>query len=225
MIKRTNGKPAKDELEVLMKVDVLLKALKNVRDGDWSPREVEWLNNHNFITAKPVVYLVNISEEDYVKKKNKYLPKIQKWILEHGGGPMIPFSAEFEKKVVSEGADPEVRRKIAEELGAPSCIPKLIKTGYLTIRLIHYFTAGEDEVKCWTIREGTKAPGAAGVIHTDFERGFICAEVMKFEDLERLGSELAVKSEGLYRQQGKEYEVIDGDIIYFKFNVTAQKKK
>ena len=138
---------------------------------------------------------------------------------------MIPFSAEFEKKVVSEGADPEVRRKIAEELGAPSCIPKLIKTGYLTIRLIHYFTAGEDEVKCWTIREGTKAPGAAGVIHTDFERGFICAEVMKFEDLERLGSELAVKSEGLYRQQGKEYEVIDGDIIYFKFNVTAQKKK
>ena len=91
--------------------------------------------------------------------------------------------------------------------------------------MIHYFTAGEDEVKCWTIREGTKAPGAAGVIHTDFERGFICAEVMKFEDLERLGSELAVKSEGLYRQQGKEYEVIDGDIIYFKFNVTAQKKK
>ena len=138
---------------------------------------------------------------------------------------MIHFSAEFEKQVTAEGSDPEVRRKIAESLGSPSCIPKLIKTGYTTIRLIHYFTAGEDEVKCWTIREGTKAPGAAGVIHTDFERGFICAEVMRFDDLERLGSELDVKSEGLYRQQGKEYEVQDGDIIYFKFNVTAQPKK
>ena len=138
---------------------------------------------------------------------------------------MIPFSAEFEKKVTSQGPDEKIRKKIAEELGAPSCIPKIIKTGYNTLKLIHYFTAGEDEVKCWTIREGTKAPGAAGVIHTDFERGLICAEIMKFEDLERLGSEMAVKSEGLYRQQGKEYEVIDGDIIYFKFNVTATAKK
>ena len=102
---------------------------------------------------------------------------------------MIPFSAEFETKVVSNGADPEVRKKMAEELGAPSCIGKMIKIGYTTLRLIHYFTAGEDEVKCWTIREGTKAPQAAGVIHTDFERGFICAEIMKYDDLDRLGSE------------------------------------
>jgi obg-like ATPase 1 len=225
VIKRTNAKPARDEMEVLVKVDALFKANKNVRDGEWSAKDIEFLNNHNFITAKPVVYLVNISIDDYVKKKNKYLPKIQKWIQEHGGGPMIPFSADFEKRVTSEGSDPEVRKKIAEEMGAPSCIPKLIKTGYNTLRLIHYFTAGEDEVKCWTIREGTKAPQAAGVIHTDFERGFICAEVMKFDDLERLGNEQAVKAEGLYRQQGKEYEVGDGDIIYFKFNVTAQPKK
>lgn len=112
---------------------------------------------------------------------------------------MIPFSAEFEKQVTAAGTDAEARKKVADELGAPSCISKLIKTGYSHLRLIHYFTAGEDEVKCWTIREGTKAPGAAGVIHTDFERGFICAEVMKFEDLERLGSEAEVKAEGLYR--------------------------
>ncbi len=97
------------------------------------------------------------------------------------------------------GLDPESRRKGGEELGAASAIPKIIKVGYTTLKLIYYFTAGEDEVKCWTIREGTKAPQAAGVIHTDFERGFICAEVMKYEDLERLGSELAVKGEGLYR--------------------------
>ena len=221
VIKRTNAKIARDEMEVLVKVEALLKELKNVRDGEWSAKDIDFLNQHNFITAKPVVYLVNISEDEYIKKKNKHLPKIQKWIMEHGGGPMIPFSAEFEKKVTSQGADPEVRRKIAEELGSPSCIPKIIKTGYQTLKLIHYFTAGEDEVKCWTIREGTKGPQAAGVIHTDFERGFICAEVMKFDDLERLGSEQAVKAEGLYRQQGKEYEVLDGDILYFKFNVTA----
>ena len=104
-------------------------------------------------------------------------------------------------------------------------IDRIIKAGYKHLQLIHYFTAGADEVKCWTIRDGTKAPGAAGVIHTDFERGFICAEVMKFEDLERLGNEQDVKAEGLYRQQGKDYLVLDGDIIYFKFNVTAQKKK
>jgi obg-like ATPase 1 len=212
-------------MEVLMKVKELLDNMKNVRDAEWTAKDIDFLNQHNFITSKPIVYLVNISIEEYVKKKNKHLPKIQKWISEHGGGPMIPFSAEFEKRVTSEGPDPEVRRKIAEELGSPSCIAKIIKTGYQTLRLIHYFTAGEDEVKCWTIREGTKAPQAAGVIHTDFERGFICAEVMKFEDFERLGSEQAVKAEGLYRQQGKDYEVIDGDIIYFKFNVTAQPKK
>lgn len=102
---------------------------------------------------------------------------------------MIPYSADFEKAVIEHGTDPEIRKKAADEMGAPSCLNKIIKTGYSTLRLIHYFTAGEDEVKCWTIREGYKAPQAAGVIHTDFERGFICAEVMKYADLERLGDE------------------------------------
>ena len=80
VIKRTNAKPARDELEVLQRVDALLKEKKNVRDGEWAAKDIEWLNNHNFITSKPVVYIVNISEDDYIKKKNKYLPKIQKWI-------------------------------------------------------------------------------------------------------------------------------------------------
>lgn len=139
---------------------------------------------------------------------------------------MIPFSADFESQVVANGGiEPESRAKAASELGAASVINKIIRIGYHTLQLIHYFTAGEDEVKCWTIRKGYKAPQAAGVIHTDFERGFICAEVQKFDDLERLGSEQAVKAEGLYRQMGKEYEVEDGDIIFFKFNVTSQPKK
>ncbi len=176
-------------MEVLMKVEALFKEMKCVKDGEWSAKDIEFLNQHNFITAKPVVYIINISEEDYIKKKNRFLPKINKWIQEHGGGPMVPFSAEFEQKVTGAGTDPEVRKKAAEELGSPSCIPKIIKVGYTTLKLIHYFTAGEDEVKCWTIREGTKAPQAAGVIHTDFERGFICAEIMKFADLDQLGSE------------------------------------
>ena len=104
-------------------------------------------------------------------------------------------------------------------------IDRIIKAGFKNLQLINFFTAGEDEVRCWTIREGTKAPGAGAVIHTDFEKFFICAETMTYEDLERCGSELEVKNEGLYRQQGKEYTVIDGDVMYFKIGATQGKKK
>jgi len=143
------------------------------------------------MTSKPVVYLVNIGEEEYQTKKNKWLPKILEWIKANGGGPMLPFSAEFESNVLAAAGSPdkEARDKAADELGAATMIHKIVNVGYRTLRLIHYFTAGEDEVKCWTIRDGTLAPGAAGVIHTDFERGFICAEVMAFKDLDELGSE------------------------------------
>ncbi|KAG0522869.1 hypothetical protein BDA96_07G074900 [Sorghum bicolor] len=106
-----------------------------------------------------------------------------------------------------------------------SMIPKIIKTGFAAIHLIYFFTAGPDEVKCWQIRRQTKAPQAAGAIHTDFERGFICADVMKFEDLKELGSESAVKAAGKYKQEGKTYVVQDGDIIFFKFNVSGGGKK
>ena len=104
-------------------------------------------------------------------------------------------------------------------------IDRIIKSGYKNLQLIHYFTAGEDEVKCWTIREGCKAPQAAGVIHTDFEKGFICAEVMKYDDLVEHGSEQEVKGAGLYKQNGKEYVVLDGDVIFFRFNVTTKAKE
>ena len=105
-----------------------------------------------------------------------------------------------------------------------SMLPKIIKTGFAAIHLIYFFTAGPDEVKCWQIRRGSKAPQAAGAIHTDFERGFICAEVMTYEDLHALGNELEVKGAGKYRQQGKEYVVQDGDVCHFRFNVTAKGK-
>lgn len=98
-------------------------------------------------------------------------------------------------------------------------IPKIIKAGYNALDLIYFFTAGTDEVRCWTIRKQTKAPQAAGVIHTDFEKGFICAEIMKYDDLIHYGNEQTVKAEGKYVQKGKEYVVEDGDIIFFRFNV------
>ena len=139
---------------------------------------------------------------------------------------MLPFSAEFESEVLATAGSPDKgpRDEAAASLGAATMIHKIVTTGYRTLQLVHYFTAGEDEVKCWTIRKGTKAPGAAGVIHTDFERGFICAEIMRYEDLDRCGNTNDVKAEGLYLQKGRDYEVLDGDIIYFKFNVTTKAK-
>jgi len=190
-IQRKNLKVAKDEKAIIDKVREILDAGKAVRDGEWNGKEIECLNKHAFMTAKPVVYLVNIGKNEYIKKANKWLPKIKKWIDENGGGPMLPFSAEFESEVVDEAqsTDREVRAKVASGMGANSMVNRIIGCGYKTLRLIHYFTAGADEVKCWTIRDGTRAPGAAGVIHTDFEKGFICAEVMKYNDLVEHGSE------------------------------------
>jgi len=104
-------------------------------------------------------------------------------------------------------------------------IDRIIKAGYKNLELIHFFTAGEDEVRCWTLRDGSKAPQAGAVIHTDFEKFFICAEAMKYDDLASLGSEMEVKNAGLYRQQGKEYVVSDGDVLYFKIGATQGKKK
>jgi len=179
------------------------------------------------MSSKPVVYLVNIGRDEYVRQQNKWLPGIQQWIAANGGGPMIPYSAEFEAEVLATAGstDRAARDEAAASLGRGTIVHKLVNTGYRTLQLAHYFTCGEDEVKCWTIRKGTKAPGAAGVIHGDFERGFICAEVMRYEDLDRLGTETEVRNDGLYHQKGRDYEVLDGDIIFFKFNVTAKATK
>jgi obg-like ATPase 1 len=180
------------------------------------------------LTAKPVLFLVNLSEKDYARKKNKWLSKIKSWVDEHNPGDLIiPFSAALETQLASlETA--EERKALLESFGeskVSSALPKIIVSGYHALQLIYYFTAGEDEVRAWTLRNRTKAPQAAGVIHTDFERGFIMAEVMKFADLKELGTETAVKAAGKYLQKGKDYVVEDGDVIYFKFNVTAPKKK
>jgi len=136
---------------------------------------------------------------------------------------MVPFCGAVEAKLLELGE--EGAKQLLEQIKAQSAIPKIIKTGYHALDLIHFFTCGSDEVKCWTIRRFTKAPQAAGTIHTDFERGFVCAEVMKFDEFKELGSEAAVKAAGKYKQEGKTYNVQDGDIIFFKANTTGLDKK
>lgn len=221
-MKRSNDKLLKIEMECCHKVKAWLEEGKDVRLGDWKAAEVEILNTFQLLSAKPVVYLVNMTEKDYQRKKNKYLPKIHSWVQGHGGELIIPFSGALEQKLAD--MPPDEAAKYCEENKIQSALSKIIKTGFSAINLIYFFTAGPDEVKCWQVRKQIKAPQAAGAIHTDFERGFICAEVMKFEDLKELNNESAVKAAGKYRQEGKTYVVQDGDIILFKFNVSGGKK-
>ncbi|XP_023745379.1 obg-like ATPase 1 [Lactuca sativa] len=223
ILKRSNDKQVKVEHELCLKVKTLLMEDKDVRLGDWKAADIEILNTFQLLTAKPVVYLVNMNEKDYQRKKNKFLPKIHSWVQGHGGEPIIPFSCALERNLADMKQNEAA--KYCEDNKVQSALPKIIKTGFSAINLIYFFTAGIDEVKCWQIRRQTKAPQAAGAIHTDFERGFICAEVMKFDDLKALGSEAAVKAAGKYKQEGKTYVVQDGDIIFFKFNVSNGGKK
>lgn len=218
---RGNDKKSKPEYDVLVKVQHhLVDEKKHVRFGDWNAAEIEVLNKHLFLTAKPGIYLVNLSEKDFIRKKNKWLPKLKEWVDKHDpGSAMIPFSGVLENRVFD--MEPDERAKFLDDNKTHSCLEKIIVQGYKALTLQYFFTAGPDEVKAWTIQKGTKAPQAAGRIHTDFEKGFIMAEVMKYDDFKEEGSEAAAKSAGKYRQQGRNYVVDDGDIIFFKFNAGA----
>jgi len=220
-------KHRKPEYEVVKRVDDWIRVQKrHVRFGDWKANDVEYVNQLQLLTAKPVIFLVNMCEEDYVKKKNKWLAKIKQWVDEHSKEApegIIPFCASLEAKLVDLGE--EKGAEYLKQIGSATAIPKIIKTGYHAINLVHFFTCGTDEVKCWTIRKFTKAPQAAGSIHSDMMNGFICAEVMKYVDYKELQSEAACRGAGKHRQQGKEYIVEDGDIIFFKFNAGAGLKK
>ena len=213
------------------KVEEMLTNNLPIRTGEWTTPEVQMIKEKlgRLITTKPIVYLVNLSKKDFIRKKNKWLVKIHTWIKEHGGGVMIPFSVEFEQELWDKREDVDATKAFLDSVdGAKSALPKMVVQGYKELNLIYYFTAGEKEVRCWTLYEGSLAPQAAGVIHSDFERGFIKAEVVAFDDFKALakGKGMAeVKAAGKYRQEGKTYVVKDGDIIHFQFNVTAQKKK
>ncbi|KAE8209609.1 hypothetical protein CF319_g5807 [Tilletia indica] len=212
-------KKKKEEVAILEKV---LKTIQednmDVRKGDWNTKEIDIINELKLLTAKPVTYLVNLSEKDYVRKKNKWLPKIKEWIDKNNPGDLLlPFSVALEERLVSLGS-PEAEAEELKALGpnVAGALGKITKSGYDGLDLIRYFTCGPDEVRAWTIRKGTKAPSAAGVIHSDFEQKFVCGEIMAFEDLKEYGSEAGCKAAGKYVQKGKTYEMVDGDIAYWK---------
>ncbi|OCH94907.1 hypothetical protein OBBRIDRAFT_788910 [Obba rivulosa] len=212
-------KARKEEIATVEKIyKTLTVDNKDIRKADWTNKEVDVVNGLQLLTAKPVTYLVNLSERDYIRKKNKWLPKIKAWIDEHNpGDPLIPFSVALEERL--EAMPEEEREEEQKKIGAVSALAKITTAGYSSLDLIRYFTCGPDEVRAWTIRRGTKAPQAAGVIHSDFENKFVCGEIMSYEDLREHGSESAVKAAGKLRQQGKPYEMQDGDIAYWKAGV------
>ncbi|KAL9657232.1 hypothetical protein ABK040_011454 [Willaertia magna] len=217
-------KEKKDELASVDKALEYLRQGKEVRFGDWTGKDIELLNPHQLLTAKPMIYLVNMTPKDVVEpEKNDWLPKIRDYVNQKGEAePIIAYSAAFEKKW-QETSDDKKQELIKK--GVTSKLPEIIKVGYRMLNLIYYFTAGKDEVKAWTIKKGMKAPQAAGKIHSDFEKGFICCEVMKFEDYKHYGSESECKNNGKVQEKGKTYVVEDGDIIFFKFNVGGGAKK
>lgn len=224
MVERGEKKHAHEFATLGKVIKLLEEEKKHIRFADWDGKEIEVLNQHLFLTSKPVVYLVNLSEKDFLRKKNKWLLKIKEWIDENDpGASLIPFSGVFELGLMD--LDPEEKKKKLEELKTTSGLEKIILQGYKALNLHYYFTGGPDEVKAWTIQKGTKAPQAAGKIHTDFEKGFVMAEVMKFDDFKEEGSEAACKAGGKYHQRGRNYVVEDGDIIFFKFNTGGLKKK
>jgi obg-like ATPase 1 len=163
-----------------------------------------------------VVYLVNLSEKDFIRKKNKHLPKIAEWMKEHAAGdPILPISVCFEERLTQFETEAEAAEE-CKNLGIESSLPKVILQMRKALGLGSFFTTGTDEVRQWTIRLGIKAPQAAGVIHTDFEKTFIQAVVYNFNTLKELGDESEVKAKGKIMTKGKEYVVEDGDILLIK---------
>ncbi|KAF1814318.1 hypothetical protein P152DRAFT_456556 [Eremomyces bilateralis CBS 781.70] len=205
----------KEEQATVEKVLEMLKAGKNVRHGDWAPKEVETINPLFLLTAKPVVYLVNLSEKDYLRQKNKHLPKIAQWVKEHAeGDPIIPISVCFEDRLTT--ISDEEAAEECKKLNVKSALPKVIITMRKALNLGSFFTTGTDEVRQWTIRNGTKAPQAAGVIHGDFEKTFIQAIAYNYDALREEGDEATVRAKGKIMTKGKDYVVQDGDILLIK---------
>jgi len=179
--------------------------------------EVELLNDMFLLTAKPILYVCNV-DEDSVNDGNEYT-KVFEDAVKDEKAEVIYLSAEIEADI-ADLESKEERLEFLEEMGLKEPgVNKLIRSAYALLNLITYFTAGVKEVRAWTIEKGWKAPQAAGVIHTDFEKGFIRAEVIKYDDYVTLGSESAVKDAGKMGVEGKEYIVGDGDIMHFRFNV------
>lgn len=209
-------KNKKEEAITVQKIIDLLESGQRVYNQKWTPKEVEVINGMYLLTAKAAIYLINLSERDYIRKKNKHLLPIKEWVDKNSPGDIIiPFSVSLEERLANMETDEE-REEELKKLGTQSALPKIITTMRAALGLISFFTCGPDEVREWTIRKGTKAPQAAGVIHNDLMNTFILAQVTKYNDLMELGDDAAVKANGKLMQKGKDYVVEDGDIIYFR---------
>ena len=212
----SNDKEVKKEAELLTKIKDALEKNIPVRKLQFEADEYKIIKHFNLITAKPIIYMANVGELD-VKAGNTYVEQVKQYAQSENSEVVI-VCAKIESEL-SELNDIE-KQEFLVELGIEeSGLDKLIKATYSLLGLSTFFTAGSDEVRAWTFKNGMKAPECAGIIHSDFERGFIKAEVMSFNDLESAGSELKVKESGKLRLEGKDYVMQDGDIVYFRFNV------
>ena len=214
---QTKDKDLLKELDILKRIKNGLEENIPVRRLDISEDDMKIINSFRLITAKPIIYMANISEEDLVNDRNIYVDKIREYARAENA-KVITVSAKIEEELSE--LDDEERDMFLSDLGVSSGgLDKLIQATYSLLGLATYFTAGKDEVRAWTFKKGMKAPECAGIIHTDFEKGFIRAEVMSYDDLEKYGEEKKVREAGRVRLEGKEYLMQDGDICYFRFNV------
>lgn len=212
-----HAKKWEEEDKFMDRVIAWLEEGKDIKQGmaQWDSNDIDFLNEYMLLSAKPCMFAINLNHRDYCRKKNKFLKPIFEWVQKNApGSVMIPYCGEYESRL--QDMSPEEAAETLKTDETTSAMNKMISTAFHMVHLINYFTCGEDEVKAWTVRKGFKAPQAAGVIHTDFEKNFICAEVMAFDVLKELGSESEVRAAGKYRQEGKTYEVQDGDVILYK---------
>jgi hypothetical protein len=214
---KTGNKEAQVELEVLLKIQETLMAGQSVRTIDFSEKEMESVKPLQLITIKPVLYVCNVDESSAVSG-NDYVEKVKEAVKDEDAEIII--LAVGTEADITELDDYEERQMFLEDIGLDEAgSAKLIRAAYKLLNLQTYFTAGVKEVRAWTINIGDTAPQAAGVIHTDFEKGFIRAEVIKYDDYVALGSEAKVKEAGKLGVEGKDYVVQDGDMMNFRFNV------
>lgn len=210
-------KEIKAEADLLIKLKEALEKNIPLRKLEYNEDELKILKPFHLLTIKPIIYMANVSEEDLINDGNIYVDKVREYANKENNS-VIVVSAKIESEL-SELSDDD-KLDFLNDLGIKeSGLDKLINATYDLLGLATYFTAGKDECRAWTFKKGMKAPECAGIIHSDFERGFIKAEVMSYNDLETYGSELKVKEAGKMRLEGKEYIMNDGDICLFRFNV------
>ena len=211
-------KKALADVELFERVKQTLESEKPIRSTELDEDEYKKVYAANFLTIKPVIYAANMNEEEFGdSSKNKYLKAVEDFAASEGS-KVLPICAKLEEEISD--LDAEDKEMFLSDLGlSESGLARLIKASYSLLGLISYLTAGSDEVRAWTIKKGTKAPQAAGKIHTDFEKGFIRAEVISFDDLVANETMTAAKEKGLVRSEGKDYVMQDGDIVLFRFNV------